>query len=155
MTKDLINKVKNCSHCKKYNGAPPIAKLQKLPCAGPGELLHIDFTSIEETVGLNEQPTIQDVLVMQDHFSKHVVAYVVKDQMAQTAAETLRWGYFGLFRAPAYLLSDKGPTFTSQVVKDLCKMYGVQKLRTSSYHAQTKGQVEQMNQTLTRMIGKL
>ena len=155
MTKDLTNKVKNCARCKKYNGAPPIAKLQKLPCARPGELLHIDYTSIEETVGLNEQPVIRDVLVMQDHFSKHVVAYVVKDQMAWTAAETLRWGYFGLFGTPAYLLSDKGPVFTGHVIEDLCKMYGVQKLRTSSYHAQTNGQVERMNQTLIRMIGKL
>ena len=43
----------------------------------------------------------------------------------------------------------------SQVVKDLCKLYGVQKLRTSSYHAQTNGQVERMNQTIIRMIGKL
>ena len=34
-------------------------------------------------------------------------------------------------------------------------MYGVKKLRTSSYHAQTNGQVERMNQTLIRMIGKL
>ena len=50
---DMINKVKNCACCKKYEGAPPIAKLQKLPCSGPGELLHIDFTKIEETVGLH------------------------------------------------------------------------------------------------------
>ena len=105
---DMINKVKNCARCKKYEGAPSIAKLQKLPCSGPGELLHIDFTTIEETVGLHEEPVVRNVLVMQDHFSKHVVAYVVKDQKARTAAETLQSGYFGLFRAPAYLLSDKG-----------------------------------------------
>ena len=48
MTTDMINKVKNCAHCKKYEGAPPIAKLQKLPCSEPGELLHIDFTTIKE-----------------------------------------------------------------------------------------------------------
>ena len=62
MTRDMINKVKNCAHCKKYEGAPPpIAKLQKLPCSGPGELLHIDFTTIEETVGLHEEPVIRNV----------------------------------------------------------------------------------------------
>ena len=116
--------------------------------------MHIDFTSIEETVGLHKEPVIRNVLVIQDHFSKHV-AYVVKDQTARTAAETLRWGYFGLFGALAYLLSDKGPAFTGNVIEDLCKMYGVKKLRTSSYHAQTNGQVEQMNQMLIRMIGKL
>ena len=110
----MINKVKNCTRCKKYEGAPPIAKLQKLPCSGPGELLHIDFTTIEETVGLHEEPVIRNVLIMQDHFSKHVVAYVVKDQKARTAAEALCSGYFGLFGAPAYLLSDKGKSFTAR-----------------------------------------
>ena len=92
---------------------------------------------------------------MQDHFSKHVVAYVIKDQTARTAAETLRQGYFGLFGAPAYLVSDRGRAFTGHVITNLCKLYGVHKLRTSSYHAQTNGQVEQMNQTLMRLIGKL
>ena len=148
MTRDMINKVKNYARCKKYEGAPPIAKLQKLPCSGLGELLHIDFTIIEETVGLHEEPVIRNVLIMQDHFSKHVVAYVVKDQKVKTAAEALHSRYFGLFGAPAYLLSDKGKSFTAMVVEDLCKLYGVKKLRTSSHHAQTNGQVEHMNQTL-------
>ena len=41
------------------------------------------------------------------------------------------------------------------MVESLAKLYRVQKLRTSSYHAQTNGQVERMNQTLIHMIGKL
>ena len=155
MTRNMINKVKNCTCCKKYEGALPIAKLQKLPCSGPGELLHINFTMIEETVGLHEKPVIRNVLIMQDHFSKHMVAYVVKDQKARTAAEALRSRYFGLFLAPAYLLSDKGKSFTTTVVEDLCTLYGVKKLRTSSYYPQTNGQVEHMNQTLIHLIGKL
>ena len=155
MAHELKNHVRNCACCKKFEGAPPIAKLKKLPCSSPGEILHIDYTSIEETVNLNEKPVIRNVLVMQDHFSKHVVAYVVKDQKAKTAVKALRWGYFRLFGAPAYLVSDQGGAFTRKVVENLAKLYGVQKLRTSSYHAQTNGQVERMNQTLIRMIGKL
>ena len=104
---------------------------------------------------LKEDPVIHNVLVLQDHFSKYVVAYVVKDQTACTAAETLRIGYFGLFGAPAYLVSDQGKAFTGHVITHLCELYGVQKLRTSPYHAQTNGQVERMNQTIIRMIGKL
>ena len=155
MACELKNCVKNCAHCKKFEGAPPIAKFKKLPYNSPGEILHIDYTSIEETVDLNEKPVIHNVLVMQDHFSKHVVACVVKYQKAKTAAKALRWGYFGLFRAPAYLVSDQGGAFTRKVVESLVKLYGVMKLRTSSYHAQTNGQVEQMNQNLIHMIGKL
>ena len=91
---------------------------------------------------------------MQDHFSKYVIAYV-KDQTACTAAETLRNGYFGLVGAPAYLVSDQGKAFTGHLITNLCELYGVQKLRTSPYHAQTNGQVEGMNQTIICMIGKL
>ena len=64
MACELKNRVKNCAHCKKFKGAPPIAKLKKLPCSSPGEILHIDYTSIEEMVDLNEQPVIRNVLVM-------------------------------------------------------------------------------------------
>ena len=155
MTRDLRNCIKKCSHCRKYEAAPPVVPMKPLACSGPGELLHVDFTSIEETVPLKEDPVICNVLVLQDHFSKYVVAYVVKDQTARTAAETLRIGYFGLFGTPAYLVSDQGKAFTSHVITHLCELYGVQKLRTSPYHAQTNGQVERMNQTIICMIGKL
>ena len=129
--------------------------MKPLTCSGPGELLHVDFTSIEETVPLKEEPVFQNVLVLQDHSSKYVIAYVVKDQTACTATETLRNGYFRLFGAPAYLISDQGKAFTGHIITHLCDLYGVQKLRTSPYHAQTNGQVECMNQTIIRMISKL
>ena len=155
MTGDHRNCIKKYSHCRKYEAAPPVAPMKPLACSRPGELLHVDFTSIEETVPLKEDPVIRNVLVLQDHFSKYVVAYVVKDQTARTAAKTLRIGYFRLFGAPAYLVSDQGKAFTGHVIMHLCELYGVQKLRTSPYHAQTNGQVERMNQTIIRMIGKL
>ena len=95
------------------------------------------------------------MLVLQDHFSKYVVAYLVKDQTARTAAKTLRNGYFRLFSGPAYLISDQGKAFMGHIITHLCDLYGVQKLKTLPYHAQTNGQVECMNQTIIRMIGKL
>ena len=155
MTRDLRNHIKKCGHCRKYEAAPPIVPMKPLTCSGPGELLHVDFTLIEETVPLKEEPVIRNVLVSQDHFSKYVVAYVVKDQTACTAAETLRNGYLGLFSAPAYIVSDQGKTFMGHIITHLCDLYGVHKLRTSPYHAQTNGQVERMNQTIICMIGKL
>ena len=155
MAHDLRNRIKKCGHCRKFEAAPPVAPLKPLTCSGPGKLLHVDFTSIEETVPLQQESAIRNVMVMQDHFSKYVVAYVVKDQTARTATKALRNGYFGLFSAPAYLISDQGKAFMGHLITNLCELYGVQKLRTSPYHAQTNGQVERMNQTIIRMIGKL
>ena len=155
MAHNLRDHFKKCGRCRKFEAAPPIAALKPLTCSGPGELLHVDFTSIKETIPLQQEPVIRNVMVMQDHFSKYVVAYVVKDQTARTAAQTLRSGYFRLFGAPAYLISDQGKAFTGHLITNLCELYGVQKLRTLPYHAQTNGQVERMNQTIIHMIGKL
>ena len=91
MTRDLRNRIKIGGHCRKYKAAPPVVTMKPLASSGPGELLHVDFTSIEETVPLKEDPVICNVLVLQDHFSKYVVAYVVKDQTACTAAKTEKW----------------------------------------------------------------
>ena len=98
MTRDLRNRIKKCSHCRKYEAAPPVAPMKPLACSGPGELLHVDFTSIEETVPLKEDPVICNVLVLQDHFSKYVVSYVVKNQTARTAAKTLEDRVFQAFQ---------------------------------------------------------
>ena len=133
MARDLRNCIRKCGWCKKFEATPPVAPLRPLACSGPGELLHVDFTSIKETVPLREEPVIRNVMVMQDHFSK----------------------YFGLFGAPAYLVSDQGKAFIGHLITNLCELYGVQKLRTSPYHAQTNGQVERMNQMIIQMIGKL
>ena len=128
MAHGLRNRIRKCGQCKKFEAAPPMAPLRPLTCSGLGEVLHVDFTSIEETIPPQEELVIRNVMVMQDHFSKYVVAYVVKDQTARTAAETLRNGYFGLFGAPAYLISDQGKAFMGHLISNLCKLYGVQKL---------------------------
>ena len=52
MAHNLRNHIKKCGRCRKFEAAPPIAPLKPLTCSGPGELLHVDFTSIEETVPL-------------------------------------------------------------------------------------------------------
>ena len=75
MACNLRNRIRKCSRCMKFEAAPPMAPLRPLACSGPGEFLHVDFTSIEETVPLHEEPVIRNVMVMQDHFSKYVVTY--------------------------------------------------------------------------------
>ena len=36
MSHELVKRVKMCPHCRKFEVAPPKAKLQPLPCSGPG-----------------------------------------------------------------------------------------------------------------------
>ena len=53
------------------------------------------------------------------------------------------------------LLSNRGANFTSTLVEELCATFGIQKCRTTAYHAQCNRQVEHFHQTLFCMIGKL
>ena len=75
---------------------------------------------------LNQSPRVTNVLVFQDHFTKHVLAYVTPNQTAKTIAKFLYGGYISTFGAPARLLSDRGTSFTSSIIEELCKILGIQ-----------------------------
>ena len=107
----------------------------------PLDLLHVDSTSIETTLELNQSPRVANVLVFQDHFTKHVLAYVTPNQTAKTINKYLYQGYISIFGAPARILSDRGANFMSGVIEEMCKILGVKKLWTTPYHAQTNGLV--------------
>ena len=53
------------------------------------------------------------------------------------------------------ILTDQGKNFESSLIKELCELVGVQKLRTTPYHLETNGQCEHFNQILINMIGTL
>ena len=50
---------------------------------------------------------------------------------------------------------DQGCNFESQLVADLCKLMGTQKVQTSPYHLQINGQCERFNFTLINMLRML
>ena len=75
---------------------------------------------------LDTSPRVANVLVLQDHFMKYVLAYVTPNQTAKTIAKFLYGGFISIFRALARLLSDRGTSFTSSIIWELCEILGVQ-----------------------------
>ena len=103
----------------------------------------------------NQFPRVTNILVFQDHFTKHVLAYITPDQTAKTIAKFLHGGYIFILGAPARLLSSRGASFTSNVIEELCKILGIKWLQTMPYHPQTNGLVERSHQMIMCMIRKL
>ena len=121
----------------------------------PLDLLHVDFTSLEMTMELNQLPRVTNILVFQDHFTKHITVYVTPNQTAKMVAKFLYQGYTSIFRAPARLLSDQGANFMTSIIDELCALLGVKKLWTMPYHPQTYGLMERSHQNIMQMIEKL
>ena len=93
--------------------------------------------------------------MMTDHFTRYALVVVMKNQTAKTVMKVFYKHFIAVFGVPAKLLSDRGVNFTSTLVEELCAAFGIQKCRTTAYHAQCNGQVEHFHQMLFRMIGKL
>ena len=155
MVNQLWQSIKNCMHCLQHEGILPKAPLHPIVATAPLDLLHINFTSIEMTMELNHPPRVTNILVFQDHFTKHVMAYVTPNKTAKTVAKFLYQGYITIFRIVARLLSNQGVNFMSSIIDELCACLNMKKLQTTLYHPQTNGLVERSHQTIMGMIRKL
>ena len=92
MAKQMRKVIKACKCCLQYEGGTLKAPLYPIVATAHLDCLHIDFTSIETTLELNQSPRVINVLVFQDHFTKHVLAYMTPDQTVKSIAKFLYEG---------------------------------------------------------------
>ena len=75
----MVQAIKNCKRCNTCKG-----KVTQVP------LVSVIATSpFETTVELNKAPQMENVLVIVDHFTCYMRAYVTKDQKVETTARYL------------------------------------------------------------------
>ena len=74
MAKQMRQVIRACKCCLQYEGGTLKAPLCPIVATTPLDLLHIDSTSIETMLELNQSPRVINVLVFQDHFTKHILA---------------------------------------------------------------------------------
>ena len=155
MVVQVVGVVKGCLRCKQFEAPLAIADLVMIESTEPLDLVHIDIVNMETTVATKDTPVVKKVLVVVDHFTRYVRAFVIPDRTVKTIAKTLYEDYFSVFGFPSWLMSDGALEFVGGILMVLCNILHVKKLRTSPYHPQSNGAVERTHQTLMRMIGKL
>ena len=148
MSRVLVMAISNCGHCKQFEGKPQIPGMQPIICTEPMELVHVDYVGMEVTVLTQEKPVVKNVLVIVDHFTRYVQAYVTQNQTVRTTAWVLYNEYFSMFGFSQRLMSDQGTGFTSKVIAAMCSLLGIKKIWTTPYHQQSNGSAERVHQTL-------
>jgi hypothetical protein len=147
---DIKNYISRCDRCRRFKTKMDKAPMENITATFPMELVHIDYLQLDICKG-----NFENVLVVTDHFTRYSQAYVTKTQTAQITARKLWEDFFVHYGFPAKIISDQGRNFESHLIRELCKIAEVDKLRTTPYHPQTNGQCERFNHTLINMIGTL
>ena len=93
------------------------------------------------------------MLVVCDYATRYPEAVPLCSIDAEAAAEALVT-IFSRVGIPQEILMDQGTIFTSQLLAEIYRLIHMRAHRTSPYHTQTDGVVEQFNQTLKDMLRK-
>jgi hypothetical protein len=73
------------------------------------------------------------IRTMMDQFSRFVEAYLVRNQEATTVAKVMVEQWIARYGCPLQVLSDQGRCFESMLFRELCKLLGIDKVRTSGF----------------------
>jgi len=94
------------------------------------------------------------LLVISNCFTKWVEAFPLENFKASTTAEVFVNQVVSRFDVPLELHMDQGRNFDSRIFKELSRLLGIKKTRTTSFHPQSNGLVERQHQTLTNYLAK-
>ncbi|KAK2577752.1 hypothetical protein KPH14_011855, partial [Odynerus spinipes] len=91
-------------------------------------------------------------LVVVDYFSKWLEVVPLLNQQATTIAKALVREVISRHGVPLELHSDQGRSFESSIFKELMKILGIKKTRTTPLHPQSDGLVERTIRTLLQYL---
>jgi len=93
------------------------------------------------------------ILVVCNRLSKmtHFVA-TIEETSAEGLTTLFRDNVWKLYRLPESVISDRGPQFVVELIKELNKILGIETKLSMTFHPQMDGQMEQMNQELEQYL---
>ena len=151
ITKFVFDYVDGCDKCQRYKNfpQPPVGKLMS-PETPTEPWKNISAVFI---VGLLSAQGFDALLVVVDRAKKQMHAIpTTAETSALGLAKLYRdnvWRYHGL---PDSMISDRGPQFAAELMKELNKLLGIQTKLSTAYHPQTDGQTERMNQEIEQYL---
>ena len=126
MAQDVEVYVKSCPRCLRFKKLQERATLNPIKMTRPLELIHIDYLMTEAPKNFRSQKDV-NILIVTDHFTRYMHAYVTPNQKATTVAKTLWDRFFVHYGFPEKILTDQGQNFESKLLEELCLLAQVKK----------------------------
>ncbi|OMJ26426.1 Retrovirus-related Pol polyprotein from transposon [Smittium culicis] len=153
LKEDINSVIRECPECQtagKFSGnKAPIQPLKISP--SPFYRWGIDF--------IGPMPISNKgnswILLAIDHSTNWIVARATKNSEAETVAKFIYKDLMLAYGAPSEILSDRGPQFSSIVLKKYLKIQQIKHQFTSAYHPQSNGKTERANGVIGKAITKL
>jgi transposase InsO family protein len=144
--RDVEDYVLSRDQCARLRASRTItAPMGNLPEArNLGEVASIDITGPYATSTKGNRYLLTYI----DHFTKWAEAVHLPDQEATTVTNALVTQIFTPHGVCDKLLSDRGRNITSEIIREVFRLLGVDKLFTSPDRPQSNGQVERFHRTL-------
>ena len=131
MQADVTDYIWNQCRCLKQ-GCPhvkPYASMQSITMSAPMELISIDYLHLETSSGGYEY-----ILMVMDHFTHFVQAYLTRNKSVKTVATHLKDDFINhLVGLPASILHDQGKEFENDLLHHIQKLTGIINSRTILY----------------------
>lgn len=146
MSAEVRRVVRTCETCQlaKHSTTPTSNHRLRLYAGRPWQRVAVDLVGpMPETDRTNKW-----ILVISDHFTRWMDGIALPDATTPVIAHALEERVFAYFGLPECIHSDRGSQFESELMAELCKLWGVDKTRTTPYHPQANGVVERNNRTI-------
>jgi len=132
MRRSVEEYIRRCDSCQRrkedHEFVAPLGKPEEP--AGPFVLTSMDITGpYSQTERKNKY-----LLTFIDHFTKSAEAFPIPDKTAETCALVYATQIITRHDTGSKLIIGQGPAFMPAFFRETCKILGVQKIRTSSYH---------------------
>ena len=150
LSQDVRRFVRNCDGCgsKKPWRERKWGLLKPLPIP---ERIWRDI-SIDFITKLPESNGSTNCMVITDRLGKGVIFEDLPDIEAETVAKRFVRCFYRYHGLPDAIVSDRGSQFVGHLWRRICQLAGINQRLSSSYHPETDGATERMNQTLEEYI---
>ena len=147
VTRDMGKYVEGCDACQRMkNRTEELAEKLKLSEVSEKPQMHlmVDFITKLPVVVRKDA-----ILVVCDRLSKmtHFMA-TIEGMSVEGLARLFRDNIWKLHGLPESIVSDRGPQFVAELMKELNQMLRIETRLSTVFHSQMDGQTEKMNQEL-------